>query len=161
METKASTSGTPRLELQHASKSFGRVRALIDGSLTLWPGEVHALLGENGAGKSTLVKILAGVYLPDSGELRIGYSGIDKGTFEAARQAYARHFGGLEEKSTFNIFTQNVWYLGKLGEKAKGLPLKKLIDFQTSFVGAFEELLRRGAQEDEAVMRELAVRCLG
>jgi len=61
----------PRLELRHASKSFGRVRALGDGSLALWPGEVHALLGENGAGKSTLVKLLAGVYQPDSGELLV------------------------------------------------------------------------------------------
>ncbi len=99
--------------------------------------------------------------LLDSGELRLGYGGIDKASFEAARKAYARHFGGLEEKSTFNIFTQNVWYLGKIGEKAKGLPLKKLIDFQTAFVGAFEELLKRGAQEEDTVMRELAVRCLG
>ncbi|CAG4912563.1 sugar ABC transporter ATP-binding protein [Paraburkholderia saeva] len=64
-------SGVPRLELKHASKSFGRVRALYDASLALWPGEVHALLGENGAGKSTLVKILAGVHQPDSGELRV------------------------------------------------------------------------------------------
>ncbi|MGA7813706.1 sugar ABC transporter ATP-binding protein, partial [Caballeronia sp.] len=64
-------SKTPRLELRHASKSFGRVRALGDGSLALWPGEVHALLGENGAGKSTLVKLLAGVYQPDSGELLV------------------------------------------------------------------------------------------
>jgi rhamnose transport system ATP-binding protein len=56
-----STNQTPRLELRHASKSFGRVRALGDGSLALWPGEVHALLGENGAGKSTLVKLLAGL----------------------------------------------------------------------------------------------------
>jgi rhamnose transport system ATP-binding protein len=47
------------------------VRALGDGSLALWPGEVHALLGENGAGKSTLVKLLAGVYQPDSGELLV------------------------------------------------------------------------------------------
>ncbi|SAK46779.1 D-ribose transporter ATP binding protein [Caballeronia arationis] len=62
---------TPRLELRHASKSFGRVRALGDGSLALWPGEVHALLGENGAGKSTLVKILAGVHQPDTGELLV------------------------------------------------------------------------------------------
>ncbi|HTJ94801.1 MAG TPA: sugar ABC transporter ATP-binding protein, partial [Pararobbsia sp.] len=62
---------SPRLVLHRASKSFGRVRALEDGSLSLWPGEVHALLGENGAGKSTLVKLLAGVYQPDGGELRI------------------------------------------------------------------------------------------
>ncbi|RDK03478.1 sugar ABC transporter ATP-binding protein [Paraburkholderia lacunae] len=65
------TSAVPRLELRHASKSFGRVRALSDGDLALWPGEVHALLGENGAGKSTVVKILAGVYQPDTGELLI------------------------------------------------------------------------------------------
>ncbi|CAB3778765.1 sugar ABC transporter ATP-binding protein [Pararobbsia alpina] len=61
----------PRLVLTRASKSFGRVRALEDGTLTLWPGEVHALLGENGAGKSTLVKLLAGVHQPDGGEMRI------------------------------------------------------------------------------------------
>jgi rhamnose transport system ATP-binding protein len=62
----------PALELRHAAKSFGAVRALIDGSVTLRGGEVHALLGENGAGKSTLVKILAGVYQPDSGTLTAG-----------------------------------------------------------------------------------------
>ncbi|BAO88971.1 sugar ABC transporter ATP-binding protein [Caballeronia cordobensis] len=62
---------TPRLELRRASKSFGRVRALGDASLQLFPGEVHALLGENGAGKSTLVKLLAGVYQPDAGELLV------------------------------------------------------------------------------------------
>jgi len=99
--------------------------------------------------------------LLDSGELRFGYGGLDKNAFESARHTYARHFGGLEEKSTFNLFTQNVWYLGKLGEKTKTLPLKRLIDFQTAFVDAFEELLQRGASEDEAVMRELTVRCLG
>ncbi|QYD72082.1 sugar ABC transporter ATP-binding protein [Paraburkholderia edwinii] len=65
------TDAAPRLELKHASKSFGRVRALANGGLVLWPGEVHALLGENGAGKSTLVKILAGVHQPDTGELYI------------------------------------------------------------------------------------------
>jgi rhamnose transport system ATP-binding protein len=62
----------PLLVLNQASKNFGAVQALIDGSVTLYPGEAHALLGENGAGKSTLVKILAGVHRPDGGELLVG-----------------------------------------------------------------------------------------
>jgi rhamnose transport system ATP-binding protein len=57
------------LVLEHATKSFGAVHALADGSVTLYPGEAHALLGENGAGKSTLVKILAGVHQADGGRL--------------------------------------------------------------------------------------------
>jgi len=61
----------PLLVLDRAVKSFGAVRALEDGSITLYPGEAHALLGENGAGKSTLVKILAGVHQPESGQLLI------------------------------------------------------------------------------------------
>jgi rhamnose transport system ATP-binding protein len=60
-----------RLVLESATKRFGPVVALADGSITLYPGEAHALVGENGAGKSTLVKILGGVYHPDSGSLTI------------------------------------------------------------------------------------------
>jgi rhamnose transport system ATP-binding protein len=57
------------LVLEHATKSFGAVHALVDGDIELRPGETHGLVGENGAGKSTLVKILAGVHRPDSGRL--------------------------------------------------------------------------------------------
>jgi len=61
----------PVLALRHAVKSFGAVRAVVDGTAELYAGEAHALLGENGAGKSTVVKMLAGVYQPDEGELLI------------------------------------------------------------------------------------------
>ena len=70
------SSTAPVLSLQHASKAFAGVHALADVSLELYPGEVHALVGENGAGKSTLVKILGGVHQPDSGSLTIDGSGV-------------------------------------------------------------------------------------
>jgi len=77
----------PRLELRHAAKSFGAVRALTDGSVTLLGGEVHALLGENGAGKSTLVKILAGVHQPDAGTLTVNGREVTLNGPAAAREA--------------------------------------------------------------------------
>ena len=59
----------PLLAMHHISKAFSGVRALADVSFACEPGTVHALLGENGAGKSTLMKILAGAYQADSGEI--------------------------------------------------------------------------------------------
>lgn len=60
------------IALEHISKSFPGVRALEDVSLNVEQGQVHALIGENGSGKSTLVKVLAGVYQPDSGWVTVG-----------------------------------------------------------------------------------------
>lgn len=57
----------PRLEVRNLSKRFGPARVLADASLTLWPGEIHALVGQNGSGKSTLIKILAGYHVPERG----------------------------------------------------------------------------------------------
>ena len=57
----------PILEMRGISKTFPGVKALSDVSLQIYPGEVHALMGENGAGKSTLMKILSGAYQADPG----------------------------------------------------------------------------------------------
>lgn len=61
--------GNDLLEMVNICKSFPGVRALDKVSLACQRGEVHALVGENGAGKSTLMKILAGAYQPDSGDI--------------------------------------------------------------------------------------------
>jgi rhamnose transport system ATP-binding protein len=63
---------SPRAELRNVSKRFGATQALEDVSFSLQASEVHALVGENGAGKSTLVKVLGGLYTPDSGSVLIG-----------------------------------------------------------------------------------------
>ena len=63
---------TSLLDARNVSKRYGPVVALREASLTVAPGEVHALLGANGAGKSTLVKILTGVIRADGGTIAIG-----------------------------------------------------------------------------------------
>ncbi|MFL5804753.1 MAG: sugar ABC transporter ATP-binding protein [Roseiflexaceae bacterium] len=76
----------PIFKVQHVSKSFGGVHALQDVHFEIFPGEVHALLGENGAGKSTLIKIMTGVYQPDAGELFLDGQPIHFANTRAAQE---------------------------------------------------------------------------
>ena len=66
------TATGPVMELTGVSKRFDATQALADVSLTLYPGETHALLGENGAGKSTLIKVMTGIHPPDRGRVVVG-----------------------------------------------------------------------------------------
>jgi ribose transport system ATP-binding protein len=74
----------PLLQMEHISKAFPGVVALVDAHLSINPGEVHALVGQNGAGKSTLIKILTGAYHRDSGSINFDGRIVD---FQSPQQA--------------------------------------------------------------------------
>jgi rhamnose transport system ATP-binding protein len=83
-------SDRPVLELQNISKRFDMTQALDNVSLQLYPGEIHALLGENGAGKSTLIKIITGIYQADEGKMLLdGRSVIIQNPIEAQANGIA------------------------------------------------------------------------
>jgi len=95
--------------------------------------------------------------LLDAGDARMGPRGLD-GVPRAAA-TYGARFTGATEKSSFNLFSQNPWYVGKLASGAKLPSLRRLIDNQQDFIHAFEEIIRR-PHEAEEVLRDLTVRCL-
>ncbi|MSU50877.1 MAG: DNA polymerase III subunit delta [Opitutus sp.] len=95
--------------------------------------------------------------LADAGDVRVGPRGLDGMPRASAR--HAARFIGATEKSSFNLFSQNPWYVGKLAASAKLPSLRRLIDNQQEFIGAFEEIIRR-PNEQEEVLRAMAVRCL-
>lgn len=97
--------------------------------------------------------------LLDAKAISLGGRGIAKSDLEAAAQVYGQHFGEDAAKSNLNVFTQNPWYLGRLAETARKVPLKKLVDFQIAFTEAFEAIIQR-PNEQEEVCREMAIKCL-
>ncbi len=102
----------PLWEMNHIYKAFPGVQALDDVSLSLYPGEVHALIGENGSGKSTLCKCLAGVYQPDAGEMLWGGRSVT-----SANPLEARKFGVATIYQEFSLVptlsvTENI-FLGR------------------------------------------------
>jgi ribose transport system ATP-binding protein len=76
----------PVVSMRAVSKAFSGVRVLNNVQFELMPGEVHALVGENGAGKSTLMKILAGIYTRDAGEILLRGKPVDIRTPRSAQE---------------------------------------------------------------------------
>jgi ribose transport system ATP-binding protein len=113
---------TPLVDIQNLSKSFPGVKALDGVRFDLMPGEVHALMGENGAGKSTLMKILAGVYRKDGGQMLLDGKAVD---IDSPAQAQALAIGIIhQELHLMGHLTaaQNI-FLGREPRKAAGLLL--------------------------------------
>ena len=81
--------GKTILEMIDIKKSFSGIYALSGINFSLEMGEVHALLGENGAGKSTLIKVLGGIYKPDSGMIEVCGNNLDDISLAAGRSFFA------------------------------------------------------------------------
>lgn len=99
----------PRLQLAHITKRYPSVVANDDVSLTVQPGETHAVLGENGAGKSTLMKIIYGAVKPDEGSVL-----FDGQPVHIRNPQEARHLGISMVFQHFSLFdtltvAENVW----------------------------------------------------
>lgn len=83
----------PLLDIRGLSKSFGALRATDDVSLTLLPGEIHALIGPNGAGKSTLIQQVAGALKPDTGRILLAQEDVTTlGMPDRAQRGLGRTF---------------------------------------------------------------------
>ena len=98
----------PALEARGIVKPFPGVVANDDVDFDLRAGEIHALLGENGAGKSTLMNILAGLYRPDAGEIRVDGEPV---AFGSPRDAIAAGLGMVHQHFTLvpsQTVTENV-----------------------------------------------------
>ena len=155
----------PAIELKNITKTFGRVIANKDVSLSAYRGEILALLGENGSGKTTLMNMIAGIYYPDSGQIMIDGNEVviasPKDAFRYKIGMIHQHFKlvdvfsaaenivlGLEEKERFD--------LSKVNEKVRQIsetygfeidPAKKIYEMSVSEKQTVEiiKVLYRGA----------------
>jgi branched-chain amino acid transport system ATP-binding protein len=81
------------LELEHVSKSFGKLQAVLEVDLRVEKGEIHSLIGPNGAGKSTLFNVITGYYAPKAGRIEFdGLSLVGLKPHEVARAGIGRSF---------------------------------------------------------------------
>ncbi|MEC8538676.1 MAG: ATP-binding cassette domain-containing protein, partial [Pseudomonadota bacterium] len=92
----------PLIETTGLVKKFGSFTALNGVDLQVFPGEVHALLGDNGAGKSTLIKILSGVFKPTAGQIIVEGKPV---SFTSPRDATGAGIGTVYQDLALNALT--------------------------------------------------------
>ena len=109
----------PLIEIKDLVKKFGSFTALNGVSLDVYPGEVHALLGDNGAGKSTLIKVLSGVHPATKGEIKVDGDVVK---FASPRQASDAGIGTVYQDLALNNLTSVTlnFFLGRELKKGPG-----------------------------------------
>jgi rhamnose transport system ATP-binding protein len=161
MDTTAQRDGTerpqgsnaPRLTLAGIGKSFPGVRALHNVSLSLYPGQVTALIGENGAGKSTLVKIMTGIYQPDSGTITVDGNPV---SLASAHAAFANGITAIHQETVLfdELSVAENIFLGHAPRTRLGL-----IDWSTMRANAREVLttMQAGHIDPDTRLKDLGI----
>ncbi|MBW4710156.1 ABC transporter ATP-binding protein [Roseobacter sp. YSTF-M11] len=131
------------LQIKGLNKAFGALVATDDVSLTLEPGEIHALIGPNGAGKSTLIKQIAGGLKPDAGEIRFNGQDITAlSTVARARAGLGRTFQISSLAMEYTVLQNAV--LGALGHRGTVwrffAPVMKNADLRAAALTALERV---------------------
>ena len=143
----------PRLTLSGISKNFPGVRALHDVSLSLYAGQVTALIGENGAGKSTLVKIMTGIYQPDGGTISIDGEAV---TLSSAHAAFGHGITAIHQETVLfdDLSVAENIFLGHAPRTRFGT-----IDWRTMRKNAKEVLdtMRAGHIDADARLKDLGI----
>lgn len=151
--------GAPLLEARHLSKSFGHNTALADATVSVTAGEVLAVVGESGSGKSTLARLISGLDIPDSGEVRLdgktlmpGRKGRKPGDIQVVFQ---------DPYSTLNpAFTvgDSLREALRAGGERKRSPedLLRLVELDSSLVNRRPAQLSGGQRQRVAIARALA-----
>ena len=152
LETDATPAKSPLWELRGVSKAFPGVQALDDVSMEIYPGEVHALLGENGCGKSTLAKCIAGVHQPERGEIYFRGEAVNfRHPMEARASGVATIYQEFSLVPTLTV-AENI-YLGRYPRFSGGI-----IDWTAVRNGTQEVLDQLSLKLDpDAVVRDLSV----
>ncbi len=123
----------PVIKIEQVSKAFGGVQALKNVDFEIFPGEVHAILGENGAGKSTLIKIITGVQQPDAGQIFLEGKPI---RFANTREAQALGIAAIyQEPSLFPDLdiAENI-FVGRQPMRRWGVDWKKMYQAASSLL---------------------------
>ncbi len=137
----------PLLETRHIRKAFGALRASDDISLTLMPGEIHALIGPNGAGKSTLIQQISGALPPDSGSVWLNGRDITAlDTVARARLGLGRTFQISALAMEYTVL-QNV-VLGALGRRGRVFRLLKPVMKDKALLAVARQALAQVGLED-------------
>ncbi|MEO1397372.1 MAG: ABC transporter ATP-binding protein [Pseudomonadota bacterium] len=139
----------PVLALTSMSKSFGALAACSDVSLTVRPGEIHALIGPNGAGKSTLMKLIGGELKPDRGQVQLDGEPLDPfGPVQRARKGLARTFQVSSLVPEFTVL-QNA-QLAQLRHHGGPLHVLRRLNSDRSLHEAAMDALERTDLQDRA-----------